>query len=66
MSRAHLQHLGQAEGHNLRHTEAQALVKDHIEVNMDNLSAAAVQQDVVQVPVTQPQQPPNLQEQVRN
>ena len=62
MSWAHLQHLSQAEGHNLRHTESQALVKDHIEVNVDNLSTAAVQQDVVQVPVTQPQQPPDLQE----
>ena len=58
---AHLQHLSQPERDNLRHPQPQALIKDNIEVNVHKLPCAAVQQDVVQMPVPEPQQPSNLQ-----
>ena len=62
----HLEHLSEAEGHNLRHTQAQALLKDNVEVDVHKLPSAAVQQNIVQMPVTQPQEPPNLQAQLRS
>ena len=62
---AHLQHLCQPEWDNLGHPQPQALIEDDIEVDVNQLPCAAVQQDVVQVAVPEPKQPAYLQTSLR-
>ncbi len=50
----------ESEGHDLRHLEPQSLVKHDAEVDVHDLRAALVQQDVVQVAVAQAKQVTNL------
>lgn len=57
---ADLHDLRQAEGYDLRDAQLLAPLKDHIVVDVDQLAAALVKEDVVQVAVPQPQQPANL------
>jgi len=49
----HAEWLSTPEGDNLRHPQAQPLLKAHIEVNVHQLAAGGVQKDVVKVPAQQ-------------
>lgn len=52
--------MGKPEGHNLWDTQLLAHVKDDVVVDMHHPAGVLVQQDVVQVAVTQAQQVPYL------
>lgn len=58
-----MQQLRQAERHDLRHTKLPAAVEGHVEVDVHDAAAPPLQQDVVQVPVAQPQQVADLRKQ---
>lgn len=51
-----MQRLREAEGHDLRHPQLPPAVKGHVEVDVHDGCRPTVQQDIVQVPVAQPQQ----------
>ncbi len=57
---ARLETLGEAERHDLGHAQAAAAFKQHAKVDVDQVAAARVQQQVPQVPVAQTQQPAHL------
>jgi hypothetical protein len=60
MSKAHVQQLREAEGHDFGHAQLAATVEGDVEVDVHNAPAPRLQQHVVQVPVAQPQQVAHL------
>ena len=52
--------MGEPKGNDLRHPQLLAHVKDNVVVDMDHPAGVLVQQDVIQVAVTQAQQVPHL------
>ena len=58
----HLEGGRQAEGDNLRHSQVAALIEEDIEVDVDDLRPGHVQQNVVQMPITQPKDVSHLNE----
>lgn len=55
-----LHNVGEAKGDNLGHAQLQAAIEGQVEVNMHHLGRVQIQQDVVQVPVSKPQNIANL------
>ena len=55
-----LEGVGEPKGHNLWHPQLLAHVKDNVVVDVHHPAGVLVQQDVVQVAVTQAQQVPHL------
>jgi len=54
--------VGQPERDDLRHPQLPPLVKDDVVVNVHNSASALVQQDIVQVAVSQAKQMANLRQ----
>lgn len=55
-----LQDLCQPEGHELRHRQLAAALKDDVEVDVNHLGCGAIQQNVAQVAITETQQVSHL------
>lgn len=56
-----MQQLRETEGDDFRHPQRASPVEGHIEIDVHDAGGPPVQQDVVQVPVAQPQQVAHLQ-----